>query len=1226
MHYVPESALHYFDDESPCDATAGEQGVGSRPTAAPIYFLSALVGGLLLADLAIAWADNPAWQAYRSPLGFRLALLAAVAGGARILYQTLEGLFSGRVGADLALTIACLAAILLGEHTVAALVVLIALVGESIEGYTVDSAARAIRRIIQHCPSIAHVLRDGRELDVPVREVAVGETVVVRPGERIPVDGLVESGRSAVDESALTGESLPVEKEVGGRVFAGTLNQFGWLTIGVEKVGDATTFGQVIRLVREATTRKAPIERTADRLARYFLPVVLAAAALTMFGWRIKTGTWSAGWMPALGVLVVACPCPLVLATPSAVMAALAWLARRGVVIKGAAALERLATIDTFAFDKTGTLTRGQLQVASILPRPSLDETELLRIAAAAEKPSEHLIARLLVREAESRNVVVPAATEFTAQPGTGVVTRLRASAIGPWLWEGETACRMGTLARPDRKGEPFREGEAPAEPDTIVTVLVGNPRLIESYGVAISDEWERRLADLDDAGQTSLLVALLLPLPPGGEGRGEGAERSPTLLASEAQRRPPLTPNPSPPAGARGATDSTRPPLTSRQEPSPPAGARGEIIGLIGVRDTIRAESAAVLRQLRADGIQRLAMLTGDRTASANATATVVGGLDELHAELLPADKARWVEDQVAAGRRVAMVGDGVNDAPAIAIATVGIALGNVGSDLAAEAGDILLLGDPLAPLPGLRRLSQQTVRVIKQSIVVFAFGMNALGVILCAWGVLNPVGGAIFHEFSSVAVMLNALRLLWFEGWNETNLGRATNRLAAAGEWLSETFSPSRLVYLVLDHWRTGLRLAAAAAGVWWFSSNFVLLTEDEQALVLRCGRYHTTLGAGLHLRWPAPFETVLRERTNRVRSVAIGFRRLDAIVTGQDSRSLGGFGSLKLTRAADLDSPDVFEWQAQHQAADFLAVPAESFLLTGDELAVELTAEIAYRIRDLSQFVLTSSQPESVLRSAAEGVLRQIATRTALERLLTSGRVSIEQQTRRELQSAADAYRLGLEILDVCLLDVHPPTDVVPSYRDVANALEEQEQSINLAQAEYSRLMLTAAGEDAVRAIVGWDQLAKRAPAHRDDRPNGRPAPAEAGLPHPTIDDVTWSDLTRERPDGGMTLSGEAASRLLKARARQAQDVASATGQAARFEPLLNPHRSHPVLTRTLLYFDAVVQALAGKSLTIIDPQAAARQHVLLAEPDALRSLPSTLLTPRDDPRRPPEEPPP
>ena len=396
-------------------------------------------------------------------------------------------MLAGRIGADLALTIACLAAILLGEQSVAALVVFIALCGESIEGYTVDRAGSAIKRIFRLCPRQAHLIRDGREVDAPVETIAPGDEVVVRPGERIPVDGRVLSGTTAVDQSALTGESLPIDKIRGDRVFAGTLNQFGAIVVAVEKVGDATTFGQVVQLVGAAAARKAPLERTADRLARYFLPVVLALAGATLVGWRIKSGTWSAGWLPARRVLVVACPCPLVLATPCAVMAALAWLARSGIVIKGSIALERLATIDTIAFDKTGTLTQGRLQIGDVLTADALDETELLRLAAAAEKSSEHLLARAIVAAAESRNAVVPSADGFMAQPGLGVSARIRASAIPPAL-----------------------RSEAATDDDEHRRVVVGNRRLVESYGVQVSAVWEQRLAEFDRSGQTPLFVALL--------------------------------------------------------------------------------------------------------------------------------------------------------------------------------------------------------------------------------------------------------------------------------------------------------------------------------------------------------------------------------------------------------------------------------------------------------------------------------------------------------------------------------------------------------------------------------------------------------------------------------------------------------------------------------------------------------------------------------------------
>ena len=382
MHYAPESPREFLPE-------AGANSSGDRAAenfhyrSAPIYLLTAAVGALLLADVALGlvWgtasgttppvAANADWWSKllvtRTLLGFRLALLAAVLGGARILYQTLDGLLSGRVGADLALTIACLAAIVLGQSETAALVVFIALCGESIEGYTVDRAQRAIRRIFQLCPRTARVLVGDDEQEVPIEQVIVGDTVIVRPGERIPVDGSVAAGQSAVDQSALTGESVPVDKAVSDKVFAGTLNQFGALRIAATQVGQQTTLAQIVEMVGQATQRKASLERTADRLARWFLPVVLGVAVLTLIGWRIASGFWSAGYLPALSVLVVACPCPLILATPSAVMAAMAWLARAGVVVKGSVALERLASIDMIVFDKTGTLTRGELAVGDIV-------------------------------------------------------------------------------------------------------------------------------------------------------------------------------------------------------------------------------------------------------------------------------------------------------------------------------------------------------------------------------------------------------------------------------------------------------------------------------------------------------------------------------------------------------------------------------------------------------------------------------------------------------------------------------------------------------------------------------------------------------------------------------------------------------------------------------------------------------------------------------------------
>lgn len=1072
MHYVPESARAFLQGGG--NQSDDDEAISFHYASAPLYLLTAIVGALLAADFVIEISDNPAWEPYLTVWGFRLALLAAVAGGARILYQTLEGLFEGRVGADLALTIACLAAILLGEFGVAALVVFIALCGESIEGYTNSKARQAMLSIFNLRPKTAHVLRDGQELDIDLEQVAIGETVVVRPGERIPVDGRVVAGTSAVDQSSLTGESLPIDKTPGDEVFTGTLNQFGSLSVEVEKTGDETTFGQVVQMVAEATERKTPIERTADRLARYFLPVVLFAALLTLIGWRITAGEWRAGYLPALGVLVVACPCPLILATPSAVMAALAWLARNGVVTKGSIALERLAKIDSIAFDKTGTLTRGEPSLGTVLTLGNFDENELLRIAAAAEKRSEHLLARLIVREAESRNQVVPAVDEFVAHPGCGVSAQLRGTSIGP------------------------------SYSDQSHTVIVGNRRLLEAEGIDFPDHVVQRLEEASSSGPTQLLVAL-----------------------------------------------------------------DGELIGAVGVRDTLRPEARAVLAELRDEGVESFALLTGDRADPAETVAASLSDIDEVAADLLPTDKAKWIEQQTKAGKKVAMVGDGVNDAPALASATVGIALGGVGSDIAAEAGDLVLMGDPLAPLPGLLRLSRQLVRVISQSIYIFAFGMNGLGVILCAWGILSPVGGAIFHEVASLAVMLNSMRLLWFERWDETRVGRCAEACGQFLERATVALSPSRLAFILVRNWAMLAKVSCSLLLIYWLLSNAVVIREDESALVTRYGKHVATLDAGFHFRWPAPLETVRRQKVGQVRNIQLGFR--------------------STASAAENRAALPVEWQTEHAQAEYEPRPAEALILTGDEVPVEMTAELQYRIRDLRQFSYSNADPETVLRATAEGRLRSLAARLPLDGILTDLRQQLEADCLAAIQQAADAYELGVEITGMNLLDVHPPIAVVPAYRDVADAMEMKEKLVNDAQAYYARNVLEAAGERAIRHLSESTSDIQSAPTS-----------TTGGVSDWELDDEQWAALVAET-DGKSLLSGEAATKLHAAHHARAQKVQSATGEAARFRELLAAHQSSPPLTRLQMYWQTVERVLAARPLTIIDPNVAGRQHLYLVDPE-------------------------
>ncbi len=405
MHYVPESSREFLP-EDPSSLKASRRGVHYQ--SAPLYVLTLLVGGLLGADLLAGVTDavSPTF------LGYRFALLAAVLGGSRILYHTLDDLSSGRVGAGLALTMAFAAAVWLGESVTAALVVFISLTGECVERYTIDKAHAAIRSVFDLYPSKARLLVDGHERECPLSELKSGDVVAVRPGERLPADGLVVMGNSSVDQSALTGESQPLEKAAGDEVFAGTHNLFGAITVRVSRVGKETLLGQVTETVAHAASRKTRSERTADRLAKWFLPVVLLAAAVTFFGWWIITGDSSRGWIPALGVLVVACPCALVLATPTAVMASLAWLARAGVVVKGSDALERLAQADTFAFDKTGTLTNGQWETATIraIFESATDEslkTQVLFLLATLEQQSEHPLAKPFANLAQENCVEV---------------------------------------------------------------------------------------------------------------------------------------------------------------------------------------------------------------------------------------------------------------------------------------------------------------------------------------------------------------------------------------------------------------------------------------------------------------------------------------------------------------------------------------------------------------------------------------------------------------------------------------------------------------------------------------------------------------------------------------------------------------------------------------------------------------------------------------------------
>jgi Cu+-exporting ATPase len=931
-----------------------------------LYALTALVGGLLFADVErylAAWLtplglDLPAWEP--TLFGYRFALVAAVVGGARVLYNSLESLFDGRIGSDLALAIACLAAIVLKEELVAAEVVFIGLVGECLEAFTFARTRRALGSLAELFPQRCWVLRDGVETRTYTTDVIVGDRIVVKPGGRIPVDGTVIDGRCAVDASALTGESLPQDKGPGDDVLAGSIALGGSLTIEAKKVAKQTVAGQVIDLTAAALKDKAPLERQADRYAKLFLPAVLVLALVTFFAnlafqmsstppAGVPKASWAAAARvaayPALGVLVVACPCALILATPAAVIAALGRLAGTGVLIKGGSALERLAGVTAFAFDKTGTLTEGKLQLGDIIALNGSSTDEVLRTAAVAEQKSEHPIAVLLAGRASDGLAPLD---EFTAHPGAGV--------------------------------EAVAAGER---------LLVGNRRLFEERGFTLNADVLASLEHLDSTGQTSLIVAK-----------------------------------------------------------------NGAILGAIGARDTVRAEAAPVLAELRAAGLSPIALLTGDRAAAAKSVADQLP-LTEVHAELLPQQKAEWVADKHAA-----FVGDGVNDAPALARAAVGIAIGG-GTDIAAEAGDIVLMGGGLQPLPLLVRLSRETVRIIRQNILVYAFGVNLVGIVLTgwlwplfaptpAWYERAPLVGVLYHQLGSLLVLLNSMRLLAFERTvADSTLGKLRDTTQAVGRRL-DTFRIDDALHGVLHNWK---RIAAGFAIVTafiWLGTSFTQINLDEVGVVQRFGAVTADLEPGLHVRWPWPIETVSRVKPNLIRTVEVGFRGLVEPASDRLQRPTDGL-----------------TWSSSHSEG-VARLTDEAVMITGDGDLVEILATVRYRIKEPRQYLFASSDPDAVIRSTAESVLRELVASQRFLELLTIRRAGLEKEALARLEHRLnDAGGLGVEIDGITLHDLHPPPEVVSSYHAVARAIQERDRLLNEAEADSLRTRRRA-DEDADRTV--------------------------------------------------------------------------------------------------------------------------------------------------------------
>ncbi|MFZ5823358.1 MAG: heavy metal translocating P-type ATPase, partial [Bacillota bacterium] len=605
--------------------------------------------------LALTLAGHLADRLLPEGADVTLFALAIVIGGFTTFRSGFRNLIQRKFDMDVLMTVAVTGAALIGEWGEGAVVAVLFGVSDALESYTMDRARQSLRSLMEIAPKTARVIRMLEEVEVPVEDVRVGETLVVRPGEKLAMDGEVLSGRTAINQANITGESIPVEKGPGDEVFAGTVNGHGALEVRVTRLVEDTTLARLVHLVEEAQAQRAPTQTFIERFAAWYTPAIMILAALVIvvpplaFG-----GDWSHWIYEGLAILVVGCPCALVVSTPVSIVSAIANAARNGVLIKGGAHLERAGTIRTVAFDKTGTLTRGQPAVTGVESLTGrLAPAEVLRLAAAVEARSEHPLARAIIRAVEGGERL-PASNSFEAIVGRGA----RAEVEGQLLYVGSPA-----LFRDDLKLDP-------------------------GAAAALVDDWQAQ-------GRTVMLL-----------------------------------------------------------------GTEQELLGAIAVADTPRETTASAIAQLKRAGVERTVMLTGDNQATARAIGQMVG-VDEVRAELLPHQKVEAVRALSAAHGSVAMVGDGVNDAPALAAATVGIAMGGAGTDVALETADIALMADDLTRLPFTIRLSRAAMAVIKQNIAL-ALGLKLLALLAVFPGWLTLWLAILADMGATVIVTLNGMRLL--------------------------------------------------------------------------------------------------------------------------------------------------------------------------------------------------------------------------------------------------------------------------------------------------------------------------------------------------------------------------------------------------------------------------------------------------------------------------------
>ncbi len=631
-------------------ATLTSVSLPSTKPHSPILFSTVISGVLLLAGGAFSWLDLP------EGVATTCFILSIMVGGWKIGLKAAKAVRNLSLDMNFLMALAAIGAIAIGEHAEGAAVIFLFALSLLLESMSVERSRRAIQSLMKLSPISARVRRDTTEEEVPVDQVAIGETIVIRPGERIPLDGTIIAGSSTIDESSITGESLPVSKHPHATVFAGTFNQRGSLEIATTKLSSDSTLSRIIHLIEEAQSKKAPSQSFVEVFARYYTPAVfflaIAVAVIPPFFFGLEFNEW---FYRALVLLVIACPCALVISTPITIVSALTNAARHGILVKGGRYLEHLAVVRAVALDKTGTLTQGKPEVTDIVPLNSVSTHDLLKVAAAIENKSEHHLADAFMRKAEEEGISVGDVTveHFRALTGRGV---------------------QGTIA-----------GR---------TYVLGNHQLVEELGLC-SSELEKILLQLESGGKTAVALA---------------------------------------------------------QDKS--------IIGVIGISDPLRSNSKDAISALRSLGVDHIVMLTGDNRGTAKALAEEVN-LNEIQAELLPEQKLSLINSLKERYGIVAMVGDGVNDAPALAAADIGIAMGGAGSDTALETADVVLMKDDLSKLPYAIRLGKKAAATIKQNIAI-ALTTKAIFLVLGVLGLTSLWLAILADDGATLVVILNSLRLL--------------------------------------------------------------------------------------------------------------------------------------------------------------------------------------------------------------------------------------------------------------------------------------------------------------------------------------------------------------------------------------------------------------------------------------------------------------------------------